>query len=105
MSSLRIIATALLVSFSAGYAAAQSNTTQPQDTARTDQNAEREIPPLSGANSFTEEQARERITTAGYTGVSALSKDEQGIWRGTATKSGQQYQVALDYRGNIVQSQ
>lgn len=63
------------------------------------------IPPFPGANSFTEEQAREHIAKAGYAEVSNLKLDKQGIWRGTGTKEGQQFQVALDYRGNIVQIQ
>ena len=58
--------------------------------------------PLAGANSFTENQAKERIEKAGFTQVSNLKKDDQGIWRGTAMQSGKQTNVALDYRGNVV---
>ena len=54
-----------------------------------------------GANSFTEAQAKERLEAAGYTNVSGLRKDDQGIWRGTATKDGKQVNVAVDFRGNI----
>ena len=54
-----------------------------------------------GANSFTEAQARSRLESAGYTNVSALKKDEQGIWRGTAMKDGKQMTVAIDFKGNI----
>lgn len=60
------------------------------------------VPPLAGANSFTEAQARERIAASGYTAVSALKKDDQSIWRGTATKGGRTVSVALDYKGNVV---
>ncbi|MCC6471062.1 MAG: hypothetical protein IT563_22285 [Alphaproteobacteria bacterium] len=66
-------------------------------TAKTDPGA-----PLAGANSFTEAQARDRIVNAGYSDVSGLRKDEQGIWRGTAKKNGAQASVAVDYRGNVV---
>jgi len=59
-------------------------------------------PPLPGANSFTESQARERIEAKGFTAVSDLKKDDQSIWRGTATKDGQTVNVALDYKGNVV---
>lgn len=58
--------------------------------------------PIPGANSFTEEQAKSRIQDAGYTDVSALTKDDQGIWRGEASKDGKSAAVALDYQGNVV---
>lgn len=58
--------------------------------------------PVPGANSFTEGQAKSRIEAAGFTNVSDLQKDDQGIWRGKAQKGGQQVSVALDYQGNVV---
>ena len=58
--------------------------------------------PLAGANSFTENQAKERIEKAGLTQVSNLKKDDNGIWRGSAMLGGKQTNVALDYRGNVV---
>lgn len=58
--------------------------------------------PLKGANSFTEGQAKDRVLAAGLSGVSALTKDEDGIWRGTATKDGKNVNVAVDYKGNVV---
>ena len=61
-------------------------------------------PPLAGANSFTEAQARERITAAGFSTVGALRKDDSGIWRSTAQKGGKTVNVAVDFKGNIVQT-
>ncbi|WP_136622538.1 MULTISPECIES: DUF4142 domain-containing protein [Mesorhizobium] len=58
--------------------------------------------PVPGANSFTEDQAKSRIQDAGYSDVSALTKDDQGIWRGKANKDGKSTGVALDYQGNVV---
>ncbi|MDG4910447.1 DUF4142 domain-containing protein [Mesorhizobium sp. WSM4898] len=58
--------------------------------------------PVPGANSFTEDQAKSRIQDAGFSDVSALTKDDQGIWRGQATKDGKKTTVALDYQGNVV---
>jgi opacity protein-like surface antigen len=58
--------------------------------------------PAAGANSFTEGQARSRIEEAGYSNVSGLTKDEDGIWRGKASKAGRAVDVALDYQGNVV---
>ena len=59
-------------------------------------------PPLPGANSFTEDQAKNRIQDAGFSDVSKLTKDDQGIWRGQANKDGKSTTVALDYKGNVV---
>lgn len=58
--------------------------------------------PVSGANSFTETQARTRIEGAGYTAVTDLVKDAQGVWRGKASKDGKQVNVSLDFQGNII---
>ena len=58
--------------------------------------------PVPGANSFTEAQAKDRIEKSGYTEVSGLRKDDQGIWRGQANKGGKSTTVALDYKGNVV---
>jgi len=58
--------------------------------------------PVPGANSFTEDQAKTRIQDAGFSDVTALSKDDQGIWRGQATKDGKKTAIALDYQGNVV---
>jgi hypothetical protein len=54
-----------------------------------------------GANSFTEGQARSRISDAGYTRISHLKKDSDGLWQAKAMKDGQPVAVALDYKGNI----
>lgn len=54
-----------------------------------------------GANSFTEDQARGAIENAGYTGVSALTQNEQGIWSGKATKGGAEVAVSVDYKGAV----
>jgi hypothetical protein len=58
--------------------------------------------PVEGQNSFTEDQAKERIADAGYTGLSGLTIDDKGVWHGTAMKDGKPVSVALDYQGNIV---
>lgn len=58
--------------------------------------------PFEGANSFTEDQARERAVAWNVTDVSALVQDEQGIWRGTGMVAGNAVSVAIDYRGNVV---
>lgn len=59
--------------------------------------------PVPGENSFTEEQARERIAEAGYTDVSPLTLDANGVWRGTAAKDGATVSVGIDFQGNVVE--
>ena len=54
-----------------------------------------------GSNSFTEGQARTRIESAGFTKVTDLKKDGQGIWRGKAMKGSQNLNIGFDYKGNM----
>ena len=57
--------------------------------------------PVAGANSFTMDQAKSAIEARGYTKVSGLKKDANGVWRGTATKDGTAAPVSVDYQGNV----
>ena len=58
--------------------------------------------PLSkGHNSFTKGEARYRIQHAGYTQVTGLMKDSDGLWQAQAMLNGQSVNVALDYKGNV----
>src|SRR3954454_20523597 len=59
--------------------------------------------PVAGRNSFTEGEAKSRIEKMGFTSVGDLKKDDQGVWRGQATKNGQPVDVSVDYQGNVVQ--
>lgn len=56
-----------------------------------------------GANSFTQDQAKGAIESAGYTNVGALTQNEQGLWQGPATKDGAQVNVSVDYKGAVTQ--
>ena len=96
-----VIAAALLSAFSL-HAYAQTATTDGETPALTTPDSKNATAPVEGANSFTEAQAKERIAEAGFTNVSALKLDEQGVWRGTATKDGKSMPVGLDYQGNVV---
>ena len=58
--------------------------------------------PVPGANSFTEGQARDRIQDKGFSQVTDLKLDSQGVWRGKGMKSGQTVDVSMDYQGNVV---
>ncbi len=66
------------------------------------QNVPEEGAPFEGANSFTEEQARDRAVSWNVTDVSALVLDEKGIWRGVGKLDGAEVSVAVDYKGNVV---
>lgn len=55
-----------------------------------------------GANSFTEGQAREAIEKQGYTVSGPLTQDDQGIWKGQASKAGgAATTVSVDYKGVV----
>ena len=57
--------------------------------------------PIAGRNSFTEGQAKGAIEHAGYSDISELKKDDNGVWRGRASKKGVTYAVTVDYQGNV----
>ena len=58
--------------------------------------------PVAGRNSFTEGQAKSKIEEAGYTNVSDLKKDDNGVWRGKAAKKGASATaVSVDFQGNV----
>lgn len=58
--------------------------------------------PLPGSNSFTEVQAADRAIASGLTAISAMKKDDKGVWRGTATDGNKTVNVAIDFKGNVV---
>jgi putative membrane protein len=98
----------MLAIIGTGAAFAQTVVTTPQASppvvTTTSPDSKTAAAPVAGANSFTEAQARSRIGAHGYSNVSGLTKDDQSIWRGKATKNGTLVNVALDYQGNIVPS-
>lgn len=57
--------------------------------------------PARGHSSFTESQAKGRLTKAGYTDISDLKGTKNGAWRGMAMKNGKKMTVTLDYKGNV----
>jgi|GEM_PF-605604 len=60
--------------------------------------------PFEGANSFTENQARDRAIAWGLTDVAEMTKDDKGIWRSSGKLDGADVDVAVDYKGNVVTS-
>lgn len=104
MKYIPLITATLLLSSVAVSAQTQSGTTDGSaDTpAVSTQDANNPGAPVEGANSFTEDQARERMQEAGYTDLKDLKLDDKGFWNASAMKNGAQVQVLLDYQGNVV---
>ena len=96
-----VVLTSIFCALVSTSALAQTSTTSPKPApnAPADANA-----PLPGANSFTEGQAKSRLEANGYSNVGALKKDDNGVWKGTATHTGAQVTVSVDYRGNITRN-
>jgi len=101
----KTLAIALVLGLSAGGALAQTPAPAngPQNSAVNTSNSSNRMGagPVKGSNSFTESEARSRIEKNGFTNVGVLKTDDDGIWRGTGTRNGQQVAVALDYQGNV----
>lgn len=57
--------------------------------------------PVAGANSFMESQARRLIESQGFSEVSPLVNDSQGIWTGTAKNGTAKVRVSVDFKGNV----
>jgi hypothetical protein len=79
-----------------GPAAASGNSNQ--TVATTSANAPI---PAKGANSFTMGEAKSRLEKNGFSSVSDLTKDNDGVWRGKAQRDGSATSVWLDYKGNV----
>jgi hypothetical protein len=86
-----------------GVASAQQTPATPTPAPGTTLPAPTAAAPIPGANSFTEAQIKTRLENNGFAGVTGLIKDQDGIWRGMATKGGSSVSVSVDYQGNIVQ--
>ncbi len=54
-----------------------------------------------GANSFAESQARDLLVQQGYSNVSPLVNDKNGIWHGKAIKDRKAVDVSVDYQGRV----
>lgn len=57
--------------------------------------------PVKGANSFTSAQAKRRIEDGGYEAGSELKKGDDGVWRGKGMRGRSQFEVSVDYQGNV----
>lgn len=102
MSRLTMLAAALLLLGSAPVSA-QSQPAQsgPGNNAVNSSDHNNSDAPVAGRNSFTEGQAKSKIEGAGYSNVSGLQKDDNGVWRGKADKAGTKADVSVDFQGNV----
>ena len=104
------IATTTLLALVIGLspAMAQTSGTGTTDTSRPSTTrsttSDNQTPPLKGANSFTEGEAKKRAEARGFSEVTDLKKDQDGIWRGRANQQGKPVEIAIDYKGNVVPS-
>jgi putative membrane protein len=57
--------------------------------------------PAKGSNSFTMSEARARLQADGFSNVSDLTEDDNGVWHGKAQKNGSTTGVWLDYKGDV----
>jgi hypothetical protein len=94
-----IVATALLAS---GAAFAQNPAAKdgPNNSA-VNTGEKNSTAPVVGRNSFTEGQAKSAIEKAGYANISELKKDDNGVWRGKASKAGATTGISVDFQGNV----
>jgi hypothetical protein len=104
-----LIVAAVLAFASTGAVAQSQNppaNNAPQNSAinSSDSSNRQATAPVAGRNSFTEDEAKSRIEKMGFSNVSNLKKDDNGVWRGRATKDGKTVDVSLDYQGNVIQA-
>jgi len=86
-----------------GAAAAQNPPAQsgPNNNAVNSPGQNNSNAPVAGRNSFTEGEAKSAIEKAGYTNVTELKKDDNGVWRGKASKGSSSTAVSVDFQGNV----
>ncbi|PVM88584.1 hypothetical protein [Caulobacter endophyticus] len=80
---------------------AVSTSQEPRNTAVDTTPTTGDAGPTAGASSFTENQAKGAIESAGYTAVGPLTQNGDGLWQGKATKDGRETSVSVDYKGAV----
>jgi hypothetical protein len=99
--SALIVCTAIVVATSA-FAQNPPAQSGPNNNAVNSSGQNNSNAPVAGRNSFTEGQAKSKIEGAGFSNVSELKKDDNGVWRGKANKkAGASTDVSVDFQGNV----
>jgi hypothetical protein len=103
MNRIKVASVLLAAMLVSGSSLAQTPKAQPSpnNSAVNSKEHNNSDAPVAGRNSFTEGQAKSKIESAGYSDVSGLQKDQDGVWKGKATKDGHQTEVSLDFQGNV----
>lgn len=101
MKKITFSAVAILLSATSVFAQSETPKTSQTTPAVSTSGDQNPGAPVAGKNSFTEAQAKSRIEEAGYSEVSGLKLDDQGIWRAMGTKDGKHGNVSLDFQGNV----
>jgi hypothetical protein len=104
MKKQSIILVGVLLTATSAMAQSQTPSTTQSTPAVSTSGDQNPGAPVAGKNSFTEAQAKSRIEGAGYTDVTGLKLDDQGVWRSTSTKDGKQVGVSVDFQGNVTQA-
>ncbi len=99
--SIRNLAGAAFLLLAPAAFAQTTPTEEPQTPAVTTPGEKNPKAPVPGQNSFTEDQAKERLTEEGFSNIMNLQLGEDGIWRAEAARDGQPVKVLLDFHGNI----
>jgi uncharacterized caspase-like protein len=103
MKTVTLAAIALTLATSPAFAQTSPPAATPGDTPAVATPGEQNpAAPVTGENSFTEGQAKDRIADAGYSDITDLKLDDTGVWRAKAVKNGKPVVVSLDFQGNIV---
>ena len=99
--STLVISVALLAAATSALAQNPPAQSGPNNNAVNSSGQNNSNAPVAGRNSFTEGQAKSKIEGAGFTNVSELKKDDNGVWRGKANKGGSSTNVSVDFQGNV----
>lgn len=100
-----VFVTCVAVALSCTAAYSQPAQSGPGNNAVNSPDVKNSSQPVAGRNSFTEGQAKSRIESAGYSNVTELKKDDNGVWRGKASKGGAVSNVSVDFQGNVNSTQ
>ncbi len=92
---------AMLAAAAGTGAIAQDRQSSPHNPAMKDSSVHTVATPARGHSSFTESQARGRIAKAGFTRITGLHKNDDGVWQARAMKRRHAVTVMLDFKGNV----
>lgn len=99
ISALLLASTMVLVPAIAGAQATQTPNTDAPGATNTPTHDDKT--PDAGQNSITEAQATELFGKAGYTDLTGLKLNDQGVWEASAMKDGKNVMLSLDAEGKV----